>query len=107
MSVVGRILTLRTMTRRAAVTQPVLLPAVLPEPATVAAALVRKVHPARRLPPRDASGSVVGVVEVAVTTTSDQRERFRSLAVALHRRWFLERPSPITAAPPPAISAAS
>jgi hypothetical protein len=44
---------------------------------------------------------VAGVVEIAAAASPDQRQRFRSLAVALHRRWFLERSSPIAAAPDP------
>lgn len=113
----SRLLTLRSMTRRSVVTEPVLRSGALPQPprasaapsSTPGAAPVRNVRPARRLPPRDASGAVVGVVEVAVVTTTDQRERFLSLSVALHRRWFLERPSPVTAQtlPTPVISAAS
>lgn len=105
-----RILTLRTMSRRAVLPAPVLPhetaaahPAAL-EPATSTPQALVPIAPptpaaarlpaSRRLPPRDASGAVVGVVEVAAATTPDQRERFRSLAVALHQRWFLERPAP-------------
>jgi hypothetical protein len=116
----GRILTLQTMAKRAVLPAPVLAdetaaanPAA-PEPATSTPPTQVPITPhtlaatrlpaSRRLPPRDASGAVVGVVEVAAATTPDQRERFRSLAVALHQRWFLERPAPFLDASSPSAS---
>lgn len=64
----------------------------------------------RHLPPRDALGAVCGTVEVTATAPSEQRERFRVLAITLHRRWFLERPSSLNAtrlnATPPTITTA-
>lgn len=67
-------------------------------PATAAPAPAAPPRPKRckHLPPRDENGLVRGVVEVAAATTDEQRQRFRILAHVLHRRWFLERPSPLS-----------
>lgn len=82
-----RILTQRASAGPRAASQPVAaIPAAVPRP---------RLTRSRHLPPRDASGAVCGTVEIAATATSEQRERFRVLAHTLHRRWFLERPSPL------------
>jgi len=67
-------------------------------PATAAPTQAAPPRPKRckHLPPRDENGLVRGVVEVAAATTDEQRQRFRILAHVLHRRWFLERPSPLS-----------
>jgi hypothetical protein len=44
-------------------------------------------------------------MEVAPSSTPDQRARFKALAQTLHQLWFIERPSPLstgTGSPAPA-----
>ena len=90
-----------------------LVQTVIPTRVTPVRAALAPVKPGRKsrcrnLPLRDDHGELRAIIEVAPSSTPDQRARFASLARFLHQRWFIDQPSPLWVdGKPPAWSHAS
>jgi hypothetical protein len=77
-----------------------LIQTVIPTRVTPVRAALAPVKPGqksrcRNVPLRDDHGELRAIIEVAPSSTPDQRARFTSLARFLHQRWFIDQPSPL------------